>query len=355
MSRALAIAVSLLALGCGSRSGLLSLPSGEGGSSAFGGTGGAAGTQGSGGAGGAHASCAFGTVPVVVAAGIARAYAIAVDEDHVFVTSAVDGGALVRIPKGGGEPVVLVSGLGRPRHIVLDAARVWLTSPMDGRVLSVEKDGSVVQVIVPESPGHPEGIARAGDATVWVRQGPGVDAGALLAWESVAPDVTLLASGLDDPGPLVASAGHAYWIDNTSGGTPGIWHFAQATTAVPQMLTPLPAANGNDLALSDTHVYYAMNAEIGRVPRSGGPREPLAAGSFARALALAPAADQLYWVEGGATSSGRLARMPMAGGAPETLATGLSVPRGVALDDACVYWTNQGVGDADGNVMARSR
>jgi len=102
MSRALAIAVSLLALGCGSRSGLLSLPSGEGGSSAFGGTGGAAGTQGSGGAGGAHASCAFGTVPVVVAAGIARAYAIAVDEVIGFAELLVEQRANVG-PKGNTE------------------------------------------------------------------------------------------------------------------------------------------------------------------------------------------------------------------------------------------------------------
>lgn len=348
MTRAAGIAFSLLVVACGSRSGL-SLSSGEGSDGSVGGSAGSAGS------GGASPSCAFAETPVVLASALPSAYAIAVDASFVFVTTAVDGGKVLRIPKTGGEPVTLTSGLGRPRHLALDAERVWVTSPMDGRVLGVAKDGSAVQELVPASPGHPHGIARAGESTVWVRQGPGAKAGALFSWEPALAGPALLAGGLDDPGPLEVGGGDVYWIDNTSGGTPGIWHFAPATTAVPQLLAPLPAANGNDLALSETHVYYAMNAEVGRVPRMGGAREPLAAGKFASALALAPATGELYWVEGGATSSGRLVRMPLAGGAETTLATGLSVPRGVALDEACVYWTHQGVGDASGSVMARSR
>ncbi len=355
--RAARLCLALLLGACGSRSGLSSPPAettdaDAGGSGGGAGAGGSAGSGGGAGAGGTP-SCAFGAEPVTLAAGISRAYAIAVDEAFVFVTSAVDGGELLRIPKAGGPALALLTGLGRPRHLALDAERVWVTSPMDGRVLAATKDGAAVQQIVAASPGHPAGIARAGTTTVWVRQGPGVKGGALFAWEpeSVAP--TLLASGLDSPGALVVSEGHAFWIDNTTGNTPGIWHFAPATTAVPQLLAPLPAANGNDLALDDSHVYYAMNAEVGRVHRDGGARQVLSSGAFAHGVALG--GPHLYWVEGGATSSGRLARVPRAGGSVETLATGLVVPRDVALDEACVYWTNQGVGDASGSVMARAR
>lgn len=345
-----AACLAVLTLACGSRSGL-SLSS-SGGTSGSGGvtTGGSAGTGASGGAGGAG-GCAFGSTPVALALGIPRAYDIAVDESAVFVTSAIDGGKLWRIPKSGGAPQALLSGLGRPRHVALDAERAWVTSPMDGRVLGVTKDGTAVLELVPPSVEDPEGIARSAGATFWVRQSP--ISGALLRWESAASGPSVLATGLVAPGALVVELGEAFWIDNDAGGTPGIWRFAPATAAAPEMLAPLPAANGNDLALDATHVYYAMNAEVGRVPRTGGAREPLASGTFATAVARD--AGELYWVEGGATTNGRLARMPVAGGAQETLATGLVVPRGVALDEGCVYWTNQGVGDADGSVMVRAR
>ncbi len=134
---------------------------------------------------------------------------------------------------------------------------------------------------------------------------------------------------------------------------PAIWRYVPATTAAPQLVTPLSAANGNDLELDDTHVYYAMNAEVGRVPRSGGPRETLTTATFAHGIALA--GPHLYWVEGGATTDGRLARIPRAGGQIETLATGFEIPRGVVVDEACVFWTNQGVGKDGGSLMARAR
>lgn len=181
--RAARLCLALLLGACGSRSGLSSPPAettdaDAGGSGGGAGAGGSAGSGGGAGAGGTP-SCAFGAEPVTLAAGISRAYAIAVDEAFVFVTSAVDGGELLRIPKAGGPALALLTGLGRPRHLALDAERVWVTSPMDGRVLAATKDGAAVQQIVAASPGHPAGIARAGTTTVWVRQGPGVKGGVL--------------------------------------------------------------------------------------------------------------------------------------------------------------------------------
>lgn len=338
--------LALLGLACGSRSGL-SEPNAGSADAAAGGSGGSSGSGGS----GAAPVCAFGAAPVALAENLPRAYAIAVDGQHVFVTTAVDGGSLYRIPKTGGLMAPIAVALGRPRHVALDDARAWVTSPMDGRVLAVEKDGAGFELVVPPTPGHPEGIARTPDGAFWVRGGPGAKAGELFGW-SETTGVLSLAGGLDSPGALVVGGGDAYWIDNSSN-TPGIWHFAPASTAAPQLITPLPAANGNDLDLDESHVYYAMNAEVGRVPRDGGTRQVLSSGVFAHGVALG--GPHLYWVEGGATSSGRLARIPRAGGNVETLATGLDVPRDVALDEACVYWTNQGVGDNDGSVMVRAR
>ncbi|MBK7581890.1 MAG: hypothetical protein IPI67_16985 [Myxococcales bacterium] len=348
---------SLCLVACGSRSGLLE-PSadaglaGTGGSSAGGGSAGVGGGAAGSGGSGATPACAFGTDPFPLALGLPQAYAIAVDDAFVYVTTAVDGGALLRVPKTGGEVTTLVPGLGRPRRLSLDATRAWVTSPMDGRVLAVEKDGSALETLMPISPGHPEGIVATTDGAFWVRQGPGAKAGALFAWQPATGSIQL-AGGLDDPGALAIEGTDAYWIDNTSGGTPGIWHYAPSATAAPQLVTPLPAANGNDLALDETHVYYAMNAEVGRVARTGGPREPLSPGVFASGVALG--GPYLYFVEGGATTSGRLARLPRAGGPVETLATELVIPRDVALDDACVYWTNQGLSNGSGSVMVRAR
>ncbi|WP_437578602.1 hypothetical protein [Sorangium sp. So ce887] len=75
---------------------------------------------------------------------------------------------------------------------------------------------------------------------------------------------------------------------------------------------------------------------------------------------LAVSDDAVFWTEQGALSGpgdfkgdGAVKRVALAGGAPETLASGQAAPRQIALDRATgqVFWTNRGVGAAGSALM----
>lgn len=334
--------LAALMAACGSRSGLLD----DGPSPVDSGVGGTIGAGG--GSGGTKPlDCRFGAEPIVLAKGIDEAHAIAVDDLFVYFTVAIDGGSVNRVAKDGGPVQVLLGNLGRPRDLALDAEHVYVTSPMDGRVVRVDKNGSNPIDIIDDL-GHPAGIGVGPGGTFWVRAGPGAKNGALLRSNPPA-SVKTLATGLDDPGPLALDEFEAFWIENSSGGVPGVWRLSVGLT--PQLLTSLPAANGNDIAVDATHVYYALNAELGRVPRTGGESEKLAEGVFIRGVALATDGN-VYWVEGFDTEFGKVSR-GKPGEVPEVIAQNQNGPVDVAVDQACVYWTNQHL--FPGSVMAMQR
>ena len=91
-------------------------------------------------------------------------------------------------------------------------------------------------------------------------------------------------------------------------------------------------------------MYWASNGagEIRRSPIDGGAIEVLVTGlSAPRGLALDIKNQMVYWADDGGANV--IQRAPMDGGTAETLVTGLSDPQGVALDleNEMVYWADQ--------------
>jgi hypothetical protein len=89
-----------------------------------------------------------------------------------------------------------------------------------------------------------------------------------------------------------------------------------------------------------------------RIASPGSPPEVVAPIGSSGAAQLVVDGDALFYTD---AWTGNVARVPKAGGAPTTLASGQQAPVGIAADAWCVYWVNSGSGIADGQVMNVAR
>jgi hypothetical protein len=113
--------------------------------------------------------------------------------------------------------------------------------------------------------------------------------------------------------------------------------------------TKLAASGGQGvgIAVDGTDVYWTdfTLGLVMRVPREGGPAVTIVSGDMSRYPdAIALDAGSIYWTNSGSglVANGTIMKMPMAGGSPQTLATGQSLPMGIAVDAANVYWIDDG-------------
>jgi len=100
-------------------------------------------------------------------------------------------------------------------------------------------------------------------------------------------------------------------------------------------------------------------ATVSKLPVNGGEPTALASGTdYGSALALDR--DNVYWTtlfdwtseDGAIFRDGKVMKVPLNGGEPSTLASGLIRPAAIALDEAHVYWAESGHSGSDGEVMA---
>ena len=104
------------------------------------------------------------------------------------------------------------------------------------------------------------------------------------------------------------------------------------------LVPPDPSYDVATLAVDCVNVYYTTTAgTLARIPVGGGTPTTLATGAGA-ALQLAVDADRVYFV-----GPDGLAAVPIEGGAVTTLAPGSS-PAGIAVDAHDVYWTDVDAG-----------
>jgi hypothetical protein len=198
----------------------------------------------------------------------------------------------------------------------------------------------------------------------------------------------MLASGLNQPGPLALSGDYLYFANNDplgagpdsadivriplGGGSPmvlasgqgQVWAVAADANNVywtsdggtVQKLAiaggaPIALASGIDhpggLAVDATTVYFGSlyNGDVMKVPIAGGAPTTLFSGSGANvpsALGLAVDSTHLYWYANASSQldAGLILSVPIGGGPPTTIATGQISGFGIAVDAHDVYWTN---------------
>jgi hypothetical protein len=99
------------------------------------------------------------------------------------------------------------------------------------------------------------------------------------------------------------------------------------------------------IAVDSANVYWTNAAwakgsgwgSVMTVPIGGGSPTVLASGLDAP-TGIAMTATHVYWAS--SSMNGAVMRVPLAGGTPTAIATGLAMPAGIAVDAANVYWTN---------------
>ena len=137
----------------------------------------------------------------------------------------------------------------------------------------------------------------------------------------------LIATDLFTLSSFALDATHLYW--GLSGDIPR-WPIAGGTTT-----SFTSSYSPKQLAVDAHNLYFATNDEIIALPKAGGAAVVLATkqGSINR---LDIDATHLYWTT--APPSGELRRVAKSGGAVTVLVTGMTIPRGLAVNGQQVFW-----------------
>jgi hypothetical protein len=159
---------------------------------------------------------------------------------------------------------------------------------------------------------------------------------------------TTLASGTDIRSNLALQGDALYWADGLGIRTVPI------TGGTPQALTAGVPQEDAYLAVNATGVYWSDldTKAVMRIPLGGG--EPsVVATSQGLPGQIAVDADNVYWVELLGVPESRVMKAALAGGDPVELVPASAVLiRGLAVDDEAVYWsTVQGGAPFGGTVM----
>jgi hypothetical protein len=235
-------------------------------------------------------SCAPTGTLVTLAETKSVAYQIAVDTTSVYwldpgTNGGSGDGALMKVAHDGSGLTTLVPNLNWGGGVVVDATSVYWTS--SGGLYKVPLDGGTPVLL---SPDFTNDNITVGPEGVYGTNGDDAPVSTLLSGGTT----TVLGQGTGQNTYGVAvDANNLYW---TNFDDPGL---------------------------------------VAQVPLKGGPTTMLATGHVAEGIAVD--ATSVYWVDAGGQGPGALMKVRIGGGAPETLASGLSDPTALAIDATYAY------------------
>lgn len=247
-----------------------------------------------------------------------------------FNSSAVfwlHGSAIAMLPFGAQGPVTLAVLEGYEHDIGVDAANVYVTSYWNSTLLKVPIDGSEPALLTGGQSNATEIVADQ-DSIAWARV---PDSGALgsvrIRKKDGSGDVS--ASGQDTPARLTLDPNNLYWV---AGGN------LMKLAKTGGVAVPMTAAAPSDITSDGTNVYWVVAGDgtLRRIPVTGGTPVILASGLGAPS-SVAVDETHVYWTNPG---GGQVMRIPKSGGSPVTLASGQESPQDIAVDETSIYWAN---------------
>lgn len=281
--------------------------------------------------------CAAGRCqPVILARGLAGAAQVRADGDALFVATA---GQLVRVPKSGAASAVIAVDEGLLNLAIFGGAVYVVGTAGAGRV---SVDGGVLDRLDEDGLGD-----IAADADYAYRC---TYAGAVKGKSVVSRRRHTDGARLDLAGQLTAcetvqiGGGHVFYGESGPDDV-GVWSVPSGG-GVPVQLAPRAARR---IAVDDAYAYFVQyhDSAVRRVPLGGGPDAVVASTSPVEVGPGDIVVDDafVYWaVAKPAAEGGAVYRAPKTGGVAESIAGPIDSPRGVAVDSAAIYWTEDGAG-----------
>jgi hypothetical protein len=227
-------------------------------------------------------------------------------------------GAVWKVPSAGGAPTMLLQGLDHPGPVAVTGGSMywidsWQTHADDGDVRQAPIDGSSMTILASAQNG-PWSLALGGGYVVWTTAGF-VDSVLGSTWVTPLGGggiVDGIAAAQNMPVSVAVEGADAFWANQ---GDPNV---NNSGSIVKQHLDPKAAADPVTLA-------------SGGVPQG-----------------IAVDGAYVYWTD---SQSQTVNEVPLAGGAPTTLAARQVAPVAIAVDDTSVYWTTLAEGIGQGAVM----
>ena len=276
------------------------------------------------------------------------------DTDVLTISNAVGSkGRAVRSTDGSAEVGASVAGIGETIDLP-----VWCTELATGQMFDGDVGGT----------GTGFGIGRlAADSAAVYWAGFDTTAGAnggflARASKDGGGGTSTLRTALGAINDLVSDGAYLYWTEyDIATGEGAIKRLPVDGGTVEELASGNPPASTFDvffpsgIAVAGDFVYWGEEVATGavrRVSKTGGPVTDLARGEGFGPTALIADGTHLYGVAN-KTGQERAARIALADGSYEELATGLGNPEGLALDGTSVYWSEL-VGEPNGRIAKTS-
>ena len=272
-------------------------------------------------------SCTGGVCqPVSLVANSGKLGYIRVDATHVYFVDR-KAGSVQRVPKRGGAVESIATAQPPLYQLAVDATHVYFTAGTG--VSRVPKAGGAVEPIAVQ--GGDE--LMLDDGAVYSSTYTLDDTGAVGRASKDGTNAVVLVPNLRQCESIVPS-GDAVFIGGAK-----ILRYVKATASV----TTLANVYARRLAADPTHVYAIGydGLDVTRIDRASGATNVLATSpAMPRASDIAVDDTHVYWATG--VASGFVVRVPKVGGAVEIIASQIDVPWGIAVDDDAVYWSTVG-------------
>lgn len=279
--------------------------------------------------------------PGTLATGLSYPVSVAVDDDYVYWIES-SGKVLKRVSKSGGSPTTLATTASSFGQMVLDGSYLYYLDS-GTKVQKLLKSGGSPTTLVTGSSFY-DGITVQNNTVFWGASGT------IYSVPITGGSSTSVASSptsLHDIASIRVTNDVVFWSQTEYPSSLFTQPIGGSRTTLSSGVNVEPG-----LAIQDGFAYFAGSESIYRVPIGGGARQTLASG-LNDAYDLALDATNIYWVEAGnpTGTNGSVRQMPLTGGAITTLATNLAQPVAIAIDSTNVYWLERNNGQTTRSAL----
>lgn len=279
--------------------------------------------------------------PGTLATGLSYPVSVAVDDSYVYWIEA-SGKVLKRVSKSGDSPITLATTLSSFGQMVLNGDYLYYLDS-GTQVQKLLKSGGTPTPLATGSSFY-DGITVQNNTVFWGASG------VIYSVPITGGSITSVATSptsLQDIASIRVTNNVVYWSQTFYPGSLFAQPIGGSRTTLSSGVNVEPG-----LVIQDGFAYFAGSESIYRVPVDGGARQTLASGRN-DAYNLALDTTNIYWVEAGNPigTNGSVMQMPLAGGAIITLAANLAQPVAIAMDSTNVYWLERNNGQTTRSAL----